>query len=308
MMTTKILRRLAGLALVLAAGSAAAQQATPQVPQPKMYALSPSGAKAGSTIDVKIASGTDLDGADRLIFSHPGITAKVVTEEHGRLYPQGRSLEGRFKVSVAADVPAGIYEVRAAGYFGVTNARRFAVGEREETAEKEPNNDPATAQEAAAGSVVHANCHAVNVLGRNPAGRLPGGGLGVRGPPVRQPRRDDQGPRRGGPSRADPAPPGRCLRRPGLLEPAGLESRPTSHRGGRAGFGGGAQRHAREGPAAQDPRPADRPLQSARRPRLVYVRGDKGREALDRGGQPAPRAPRRSPDRPSAGRRGDQGA
>ncbi|HZE97622.1 MAG TPA: hypothetical protein VE981_11395 [Planctomycetota bacterium] len=153
------LRRLAALAVLAAwGGSAAAQQAAPQIPQPKIYALQPAGGKAGSSVDVRITSGSDLDGADRLLFSHPGITAQVLKEEATRIYPQGRIVEGRFKVTIAGDVPPGVYEVRAAGYFGVTNARRFAVGDREEVAEKEPNNDPATAQEPALGSVVNGLC------------------------------------------------------------------------------------------------------------------------------------------------------
>jgi len=158
------LRKALALAvLAAAAGSAAAQQAaSPQVPQPKIYALQPAGAKSGTTVDVRIASGTDLDGVDRLIFSHPGITAKPLQEEPGRLYPQGRNVEGKFKVTVAADVPAGIYEVRAAGYFGITNARRFAVGDREEFHEKEPNNDAATAQEPPAGAWINGTCDAQN--------------------------------------------------------------------------------------------------------------------------------------------------
>src|SRR5437764_519939 len=162
-MMAKILRRVLAAAFLALAVSASAQQAaTPQVPQPKIYALQPTGAKAGTSVEVRISSGSDLDGADRLLFSHPGITAKPVMEEPSRVYPQGRAVEGRFKVSVAADVPPGIYEVRAAGYFGVTNARRFAVGEREEVLEKEPNNDPATAQEPALGSVVNGTCDAQN--------------------------------------------------------------------------------------------------------------------------------------------------
>jgi hypothetical protein len=165
-MNARILRRQLGIGVVvlaLSSFSARAQQPpAPQVPQPKIYALQPPGAKAGTTVDVKISSGTELDGVDRLIFSHPGITAKVVADEPSRLYPQGRIQEGRFKVTVAADVAPGIYEVRAAGYFGVTNARRFAVSDREETMEKEPNNDPATAQEPAPGSVVNGTCDAQN--------------------------------------------------------------------------------------------------------------------------------------------------
>src|SRR5204863_5299073 len=125
--------------LGVAVSASAQQAAAPQVPQPKIYALQPCGGKVGTSIDVKISSGSDLDGTDRLLFSHPGITAKPVMEEPSRIYPQGRAVEGRFKVSVAADVPPGIYEVRAAGYFGITNSRRFAVSEREEVLEKEPN-------------------------------------------------------------------------------------------------------------------------------------------------------------------------
>jgi hypothetical protein len=160
MMVAKILRRAAFLAL--AASASAQQAATPQVPQPKIYALWPCGARIGTSAEIRISSGSDLDGADRLLFSHPGITAKPVLEEPSRIYPQGRAVEGRFKVSVAADVPPGIYEVRAAGYFGVTNARRFAVSEREEVLEKEPNNEPATANEPPLGSVVNGTCEAQN--------------------------------------------------------------------------------------------------------------------------------------------------
>src|SRR6185503_14987129 len=163
MMMAKILRRVFAAAFLALAVSASAQQAaTPQVPQPKIYALQPAGAKIGAGVDVRISSGSDLDGADRLLFSHPGITAKQLREEPSRIYPQGRGIEGRFKVTVAADVPPGIYEVRAAGYFGVTNARRFAVSEREEATEKEPNNDPATAQEPPLGAVVNGTCEAQN--------------------------------------------------------------------------------------------------------------------------------------------------
>src|SRR5215467_4128518 len=108
MMVAKILRRVAFLAL--AATASAQQAAAPQVPQPKIYAIQPCGAKIGAGAEVRISSGADLDGADRLIFSHPGITAKPVMEEPNRIYPQGRAIDGRFRVSVAADVPPGIYE------------------------------------------------------------------------------------------------------------------------------------------------------------------------------------------------------
>ena len=78
MMVAKILRRAAFLALAAATAAplAAQQAASPQVPQPKIYAVQPCGAKIGAGVEIRISSGSDLDGADRLIFSHPGITAK----------------------------------------------------------------------------------------------------------------------------------------------------------------------------------------------------------------------------------------
>src|SRR5687768_17326143 len=119
MMVAKILRRVVAAAFLGLAASASAQQgASPQVPQPKIFAVQPPGSKVGATVDLRISSGSDLDGADRLLFSHPGITAKQLREEPNRIYPQGRAIDGKFKVTVAADVPPGIYEVRAAGYFG----------------------------------------------------------------------------------------------------------------------------------------------------------------------------------------------
>ena len=59
------------------------------------------------------------------------------------------SIEG-----VAADVPPGVYEVRAAGALGVSNARRFAVGTRAEFNEQEPNDDKAHATPLAFGQVM----------------------------------------------------------------------------------------------------------------------------------------------------------
>src|SRR5204862_3275311 len=94
--------------------------------------------------------------------SHPGRTGTALAEEPNRISPQGRTIDGKFKVTVAADVPSGLYEVRAAGYFGVTNARRFAVSDREEVADKEPNNDLATAQETPAGAVTNGTLDAPN--------------------------------------------------------------------------------------------------------------------------------------------------
>ncbi len=113
------------------------------LPAPRLDRIAPLGAGAGQTIDLETA-GADDAGADRLIFDHPGITAQFVSEH-------------KFKVTVAADVPAGTYDARLVGRFGVTSPRLFQVTHKlTELAEKEPNNTPATAQELPIGSVVNA--------------------------------------------------------------------------------------------------------------------------------------------------------
>lgn len=127
---------------------------TTQVPQPKVYATQPGGAKAGTSVELKLTSGAELERVDRLLFSHPGITAERALRPADRLFPEPRPVENTFKVTIAADVPPGLYELRAAGPYGVSNARRFAVGLREELPEKEPNDDPAAAPEIPFGATV----------------------------------------------------------------------------------------------------------------------------------------------------------
>lgn len=90
------------------AGAAQAQLASLQIDS-----VSPPGAQAGMTVEVSV-NGQDLDELDTLLFNHPGIT--------------GEHVDGnRFKVSVAADVPADFYEMRVTGRFGISNPRPFHI-------------------------------------------------------------------------------------------------------------------------------------------------------------------------------------
>ncbi|HEX7897976.1 MAG TPA: hypothetical protein VF950_09470 [Planctomycetota bacterium] len=129
-----------------------------QVPQPKIYATQPSGAKAGTSVELRLTSGAELERVDRLVFSHPGITAERLMRPADRLFPEPRPVDNTFKVAVAADVPPGVYELRAAGPYGVSNARRFAVGNRDEVFEKEPNDELAQATEVPFGATVGGVC------------------------------------------------------------------------------------------------------------------------------------------------------
>ncbi len=101
-----------------------------QLPSARLLNVTPAGAKAGSTVEV-IVSGQDLDGLKELRFSHRGIAAT----------PKATN---RFDVTVAKEVPPGIYELRAVSKYGASNPRAFAVGLLAEVAESK--NDSAVPQ------------------------------------------------------------------------------------------------------------------------------------------------------------------
>lgn len=125
-----------------------ATPAIAQLPAARLNGLFPPGGKLGSTVELT-ATGTDLDGADKLLFSHAGITAK----------PAGVKGDGTtersYSVSVGKDVPPGIYEVRAVGRFGATNPRSFVVSTANEvvrTSAPKPDSKDAV---LAPGSIVN---------------------------------------------------------------------------------------------------------------------------------------------------------
>ncbi|MGE3313680.1 MAG: pre-peptidase, partial [Planctomycetaceae bacterium] len=112
---------------LLAAGLLVCTTASAQLPQTRLTSVFPAGAKAGTSVDFTLAGGTDLDEVDRLLFSHPGISAVLKSPNV-------------FTVTVKPDVPPGDHEVRAAGLYGLSNPRTFVVGARMEAIEVEPND------------------------------------------------------------------------------------------------------------------------------------------------------------------------
>ena len=118
-----------------------------ELPLIRLDRITPLGGLAGSDVTLEIA-GRDLDDAKTLHIDHPGLKATWLNAN-------------QFKLTIAADVPSGTYEVRAVGRFGISGARLFAVQRGlTEVAEKEPNDDAATAQ------VVPMNC-AINATSDN---------------------------------------------------------------------------------------------------------------------------------------------
>jgi hypothetical protein len=89
-------------------------QARAQLPQPKLDLVFPLGAEAGSQVVLDL-TGRDLDDAKALHFDHPGFKAELVKPN-------------QFKVTIARDTPAGTYELRAVGKYGISGSRLLAVG------------------------------------------------------------------------------------------------------------------------------------------------------------------------------------
>ena len=128
-----------------------------QLPQTTVYAVSPSGGQKGQTVEFRVANGKDLEKLDTLLFSHPGIKAvPKMQESNGKKIPVANT----FLVTIDKSVPAGVYDVRAHGLYGLSNPRSFVVGDLPEKAEVEPNNQSDQATPVAMDSVVNASLQA----------------------------------------------------------------------------------------------------------------------------------------------------
>jgi hypothetical protein len=116
-----------------------------ELPSIRFDRLTPLGGSAGTTVEVEIA-GADIEEVRTIWFDHAGFTAEPVADK-----------ERSFKVTIAADVPQGTYDVRLVGRWGISNPRMFAVTHGlTDVAETEPNNDATQAQTVAINCAVAA--------------------------------------------------------------------------------------------------------------------------------------------------------
>jgi hypothetical protein len=118
---------------VVCVGSARAQ-----LPHIRLDGVFPPGGKAGTHVEVQL-QGADLDDVDRLLFSHPGLTAEAKIAKPSELTNQPRRVPNVFMVRIADSVPEGLYEVRAIGYFGISNPRWFHVDRQGNVVESSDN-------------------------------------------------------------------------------------------------------------------------------------------------------------------------
>ncbi len=117
-----------------------------ELPWSRLDAVFPAGGKAGSTVEVRLF-GADLETTTELRFSHPGIT--------GKRKPGSPPADHLFEVTIAPDVSAQMYDVSARGPLGLSTIRTFCVGQRGESSEVEPNDQPAQATPATVDTVLN---------------------------------------------------------------------------------------------------------------------------------------------------------
>jgi hypothetical protein len=134
---------------------------------PRITLVQPAGGKAGSTFEVSVV-GNDFDGVEGLHFDFQGATTEILKAEKiddGKKDGGGKKNRGmqnlgpvtgqRFKVTLPANAPLGIHDVRIVTKNGISNPRAFVVGDLPETMEMEPNNDVPQAQSLAIDSTVN---------------------------------------------------------------------------------------------------------------------------------------------------------
>jgi len=149
-----VARRLRTLSVAALAIVAIAAPAFAQLPVARLYSVFPPGAKQGTTVDVTI-TGEDLEKAAQLQFSIPGITATQKTQPPALGQEGPQPVPGQFTLTIPADAPLGICEVRAIGKYGISNPRAFVIGSKEELIETEPNNTQQQATVVPLGAVVN---------------------------------------------------------------------------------------------------------------------------------------------------------
>ncbi len=105
----------------------------------RLNAIYPAGGSAGKTIDL-LVTGADLDDANAMHFSQPGIAAKPKMALPGPFDKGPVRVLNAFEVTIAANVPVGIYDARVVGKYGASNPRAFLVSDLPAVVEVEPND------------------------------------------------------------------------------------------------------------------------------------------------------------------------
>ena len=141
---TYILRRLVALGCLGVPTVVSAQAVC--LPAPRLLTMMPMGGQAGTQIELTV-TGENIEDSHELIFSHPGIVAQPKRNTENSVE------SNRFTVSIADDVPFGIYEARLMTRLGLSTARVFSVGNLPEVVRDKPNRSLASAMKLKVNSI-----------------------------------------------------------------------------------------------------------------------------------------------------------
>jgi hypothetical protein len=133
--------------LIIAALHVASGFLLAQLPTARLLTIFPPGCKVGSTSEVTVA-GIDLEDARGIYFSHSNITATAQTNG-----------AGKFLISIGTNVTPGTYDARVIGRYGISNPRKFVVGELDENIEQAKESVEG-AMEIAVGTTVNGRAEA----------------------------------------------------------------------------------------------------------------------------------------------------
>jgi hypothetical protein len=130
----------------LSAQPAAAQNRIPDAPT--ITDMNPPSAQRGTTVEV-LLSGQKLDGTKALICRYSAYPSLISPTDRGFKAEVTSANEGQVKakITVPADAPSGLHEIRAQTAAGITTPGYFFVSEYPQQPEKEPNNDRNQANE-----------------------------------------------------------------------------------------------------------------------------------------------------------------
>jgi len=143
--------------VLLGLTSLAHAQATPRVSH-----VMPMGGQAGTTFDFRVV-GQDMKDVTGLHFNFPGVKVESGSSEATVVPVMGKGKQPNplnmttqlFKVTLPANAPLGIQDVRIVTKAGISNPRAFVVSDQKEFVEAEPNNDEPQAQKIELNSTVN---------------------------------------------------------------------------------------------------------------------------------------------------------
>jgi len=144
--------KLRSVLLVVSLLACAASSVYAQLPGAKLSFIFPPSGQVGTSLEVTI-EGRDLNGAEELAFSHPGIKGEPVMVPGDEFIKRPQWQRNKFKVSIAADVPTGAYQGWFVGRYGISNPQTFIVGDLPQASEVGGNETHQKAKEIAMNSV-----------------------------------------------------------------------------------------------------------------------------------------------------------